>query len=210
MKTEELNAFILKATIRNHALLDTQRLEKNQFFYRNWKLTLTNNSQTGAAGVDWKTGKNKYELLRRICCLGNQGGGVLCWGISRDNMIEGLKLSEEEKEKILLETEEWKNEFVGSLTLKREFVPVLADPFGPKKAESLDVLRIEVYPESQAEMFFALKLNKKGMHTRYQTYSFDVNGQPAIVEGRAIYEMITKSYSKQLNRRAKRLSEDHP
>ena len=118
MKTIEFNAFILNATIKSHALLDNQHLKKNKFFYRNWKLTLTNNSQTRYAGVDWKTGKNKYELLRRIGCLGNQGGGVLCWGIGHDNTIEGLKLNEEEKEKILLETEEWKNEFVGSLALE--------------------------------------------------------------------------------------------
>ena len=48
------------------------------------------------------------------------------------------------------------------------------------------------------------------MHNRYQAYPFDVNGQSATVEGLAIYEMITKSYSKQLNQRAKGLNEDDP
>ena len=48
-------------------------------------------------GVDLKTGKNKYELLRRICSLGNLGGGILCWGIDCNNKVEGIKLNSEEK-----------------------------------------------------------------------------------------------------------------
>ena len=55
----------------------------------------------------------------------------------------------------------WTNDFNGRLFLKKQFLQVRRDPFrSSDDVEGLYVFRIEVYPETEEEMYFALKLKK--------------------------------------------------
>ena len=58
------------------------------------------------------------------------------------------------------------------MRLKRKRIEVRSDPLGEEQMseKKLFVLRIEVYPTSTTNNFFAVRLEKKGMHNRYVSY----------------------------------------
>ena len=60
----------------------------------------------------------------------------------------------------------------GRIRLKRKAIEVRPNPFEEESniKEKLFVLRIEVYPASTRNNFFAVRLEKKGMHNRYVSY----------------------------------------
>ena len=88
----------MKATMRENILPNTGSLDKAEFLYKNWKISDANNSNAKIIGVGGKRGRYKNELLRRICALGNAGGGILFWGLNPDNgRVQGIKFTEEEK-----------------------------------------------------------------------------------------------------------------
>ena len=80
--TEELNSFVLGVTKNEIFLPKSGNLDEATFLYRNWKATDANNTNAKVIGIEENRGKNKYELMRRICALGNAGGGILIWGIN--------------------------------------------------------------------------------------------------------------------------------
>ena len=69
-----------------------------EFLYEKWKLTDANNSNAKIYCIGEKKGKNKFELLRKICALGNAGGGILFWGVNENtNRVEGISLKDQER-----------------------------------------------------------------------------------------------------------------
>lgn len=61
-------------------LPNSGNLKEAEFVYQNWKATDINNSSAKVIAVAEEKGSYKYELMRRICALGNVGGGILIWG----------------------------------------------------------------------------------------------------------------------------------
>ena len=164
MGTRELNHCVLKVTKNEIELPNSGNLEDAEFVYKSWKITDANNSNAKVIGIGEKRGKYKYELMRRICALGNAGGGMLFWGINEDTYeIEGMALSKEEREEIPKYMRLWTDDFNGRLYIRKKFLEVREDPFNPSDAKELYVMRIKVYPETEEEMLFSLKLrqNKK-------------------------------------------------
>ena len=82
MTTEELNSVVLRVTTNEIELPNSGNLDEATFLYKNWKISDTNNTNAKIMGVGEAKGKNKYELMRRICALGNAGGGILFWGVN--------------------------------------------------------------------------------------------------------------------------------
>ena len=69
--------------------------------------------------------------------------------------------------------------------------------------EKLYVLRIEAYPTSTSNNFFAVRLEKKGIHNRYISYEFDNKSKLREITGEKIYEMILSKYGKRPLRKLK-------
>ena len=82
MATEELNNFVLQVATNEVELPNTGNLDEATFLYKNWKISDTNNTNAKIMGIGEAKGKNKYELMRRMCALGNAGGGILFWGVN--------------------------------------------------------------------------------------------------------------------------------
>ena len=61
---------------------NTGNLEDAEFVYKNWKITDANNYNSKVIAICEDKGEYKYELMRRMCALGNAGGGILFWGIN--------------------------------------------------------------------------------------------------------------------------------
>ena len=77
-------------------LPNSGNLDEAEFLYHNWKLTDINNTNAKVIGIGEKKGKNKYEIMRRVCALGNAGGGILFWGINEEtHRVEGIQFGEE-------------------------------------------------------------------------------------------------------------------
>ena len=69
-------------------------LEDAQFVCKNWKVTDTNNTNYKVIGIGEEKATYKYELMRRICALGNAGGGILFLGVNEETLkVEGIKLN---------------------------------------------------------------------------------------------------------------------
>lgn len=83
MTTENVNDFVMKVTEKEIELPNLENLAEATFVYNNWKITDTNNTNSKIIFVGQKKGKNKNELMRRICALGNAGGGILLMGINQ-------------------------------------------------------------------------------------------------------------------------------
>ena len=65
------------------------------------------------------------------------------------------------------------------------------------------VLRIEAYPTSTSNNFFAVRLEKKGMHNRYFSYYFDNKRKLKEITGERIYEIILNRHGKRPLRKLK-------
>ena len=63
-------------------LPNSGNLDEATFVCENWKITDTNNANAKVIGIGEKKGRYKYELMRRMCALGNAGGGIIFWGIN--------------------------------------------------------------------------------------------------------------------------------
>ena len=64
----------------------------------------------------------------------------------------------------------WRDNFHGRLTLKTTFVEVRSDPFQQENIEeNLFVVRMEVYPQTEEDKFFLLKLKKKRATVKEET-----------------------------------------
>ena len=93
-----MNDFVLGVAKKETELPNTGNLDEATFVFKNWKVSDANNANAKVMGVGEKKGKNKNELLRRICALGNAGGGILFWGINEETLeVEGIKLTDEER-----------------------------------------------------------------------------------------------------------------
>ena len=129
MTSKKVNDFVLKVTENKNLLPNSGNLDEAYFLYKNWKVTDANNSNSKVIGIEEDKGRNKYELMRRICALGNAGGGILFWGINEETLrVDGIKLTAEERQKIRTEMKQWHNEYHGRLHLKKNFLKVIADP----------------------------------------------------------------------------------
>ena len=80
--SKDLNDFVLKVVKKEVKLPNIGNLEEAEFVYKNWKITDVNNSTKKILGISEKRGEYKFELMRRMCALGNAGGGILFWGVN--------------------------------------------------------------------------------------------------------------------------------
>ena len=87
-------------------------------------------------GVSAERGRNKNELLKRICALANTTGGILLWGVdSETHRVQGVNLNEEERLQVLEEMKSWSNWdekednlFHGRVLIIKKFIEVRPDP----------------------------------------------------------------------------------
>ena len=75
---------MLEVTKENIELPNSGNLKEAEFFYHNWKTTDINNSNAKVMVIGEDRGAYKYELMRRVCALGNAGGGILIGGVNED------------------------------------------------------------------------------------------------------------------------------
>lgn len=103
----------------------------------------------------------------------------------------------EERESIIKEMRLWNDNYNGRVYVKKRFLEVRADPFHPfDDVKDLYVLRIEVYPETEEDKYFALKLRKKEKVFKEETCYFDEKGYLKIVSAEDSYDIILRSFHK--------------
>ena len=104
--------------------------------------------------------------MRRICALGNTGGGILFWGVNElTSKVQGINLSPKERENIPNYIRQWEGEFNQSFIMRQRFLQARPDPLSTSDVIDLYVLRIEVYPKTDKEKFF-LKIQIDGRLVR--------------------------------------------
>ena len=57
-------------------------------------------------------------------------------------------------------------------------------------------MRIEVYPASTKNNFFAVRLEKKGMHNQYNSYEFNEKKELRTITYEKIYQMMLSKFGK--------------
>ena len=109
----KINKFVVDATFEEKNIVpETGCLALAEFFYKGWKTTHSNNSNTNVVGVDFRTGRKMYQLLGRICALCNGGGGIVLWGVDPETLCaEGISLPENDWVKIDQEVKYWPDIF---------------------------------------------------------------------------------------------------
>ena len=63
-------------------LPNSGNLKEGEFVYHNWKATDVNNLSVKVIAVGEEKGSYRYELMKRICALANDGGNILIYGAS--------------------------------------------------------------------------------------------------------------------------------
>ena len=81
-----MNSFVLRVTNNQIELPNSGDLVEAEFQFKGWKVTDANNTNAKIIGIGEEKGKYKYEMMRRMCALGNAGGGILFWGVNEDTL----------------------------------------------------------------------------------------------------------------------------
>ena len=64
------------------ALPNVGNLEEAEFVHYGWKITGTNSTDIKVIPIGQQTFRSKVKMMRRICALGNAGGGILFLGVN--------------------------------------------------------------------------------------------------------------------------------